>query len=207
MKEVDPKTTKRAFSYEHFINSPMPMVTIFKTLTVTPLWNWSQKGAKFTMLMSYCIGRAAAGMEEFMLVPEGRKLIQYDSLRINIIVANKKGGMNFCDVPFDPQLATFNTSYLTLTRQVAETCQDYFLHDTALVGISCLVKFDIDGIVNQYGTCYSPFLSWGKYQDLNGEKILKLSFQFHHVQMDGVEACTFLDRLQAEINTFTVACS
>lgn len=38
MREVDPRTTNRAESYELYIDAPMPMVTIFKTLA-SPLWS------------------------------------------------------------------------------------------------------------------------------------------------------------------------
>ena len=30
MREVDPKNTSRAMSYEYYIDAPMPMVTIFR---------------------------------------------------------------------------------------------------------------------------------------------------------------------------------
>lgn len=50
------------------------------------------------------------------------------------------------------------------------------------------------------GIYNNPFLIWGKYKE-GGEKItLKISFQFHHVQMDGREACEFLKRLQEEVD-------
>lgn len=43
------------------------------------------------MLMCYCIGRAASGVKEFYMLPVGEKLIEYDSLAVNTIVANKNG--------------------------------------------------------------------------------------------------------------------
>ena len=32
MKEVNPKETTRAYAFEMWMNAPMPMVTLFKTL-------------------------------------------------------------------------------------------------------------------------------------------------------------------------------
>lgn len=43
---------------------------------------------KFNMLLDYCIGKAAANMEEFYILPVGNKLIQYDTIAVNTIVKN-----------------------------------------------------------------------------------------------------------------------
>ena len=42
MKEVDPKTTSRQYAFEMWMNAPMPMVTMFKTLDVTKLRNFAK---------------------------------------------------------------------------------------------------------------------------------------------------------------------
>jgi len=78
MREVDPKNTSRAMSYEYYINAPMPMVTIFKTMDVTHLVRLAKKGYSFNMLMCWCIVRAAQSVSEFYLLPVGKKLMQYD---------------------------------------------------------------------------------------------------------------------------------
>ena len=89
MKEVNPKETCRAYALEKWMNAPMPMVTLFKTLNVSRLVKISRKtGMKFNMLMCYCIGIAACGVKEFYLLPVGNKLIQYFSIAVNTIVAN-----------------------------------------------------------------------------------------------------------------------
>ena len=60
-KEVNPKDTSRAYAFEMWMNAPMPMVTLFKTLNVSRLVKISRKtGLKFNMLMCYCIGKAAS---------------------------------------------------------------------------------------------------------------------------------------------------
>ena len=64
MREVDPQTTSRAMSYELYINAPMPMVTIFKTIDVTPLVRLSKKGHKLNMLLCWCAAAAAERVPE-----------------------------------------------------------------------------------------------------------------------------------------------
>jgi chloramphenicol O-acetyltransferase type A len=41
---------------------------------------------------------------------------------------------------------------------------------------------------------------WGKYRKRLFSVKLPISFQFHHVQMDGGDGAVFLEMLQQEIN-------
>ena len=162
MKEVNPKETTRAYAFEMWMNAPMPMVTLFKAMEVSRLVRISrQKGLKFNMLMGWCIGRAASRIDEFYLLPVGRKLMQYDRLAVCTIVANREGGISSCDVPFSEDLPSFNTDYLRLTRQVAECCEDHNLPDCMVIGTSALTQCEIDGAVGVYsGVFNNPFLIW-----------------------------------------------
>ena len=202
MREVDPKETPRAYAFEMWMKAPMPMVTFFKTLDVSRLVKIGRKkNLKFNMLMCWCIGRAASQVKEFYMLPVGDKLIRYDSIAVNTIVANDKGEVSSCDIPFSDDLATFNADYLRLTRQVAETCENHDLTDSMVVGTSALARFGIDGAVGMYsGIFNNPFLIWGKYRKSWFKATLTVSFQFHHAQMDGAHAAMFLDLLNKEID-------
>ena len=185
------------------MNAPMPMVTFFKTLDVSRLVKKSRKsGLKFNMLMCYCIGKAASAVKEFYLLPVGDKLMQFDTIAVNTIVANSKGEVSSCDLPFCADLAQFNLDYLRLTKQVAESCTDHDLSQYSMViGTSALAQYEIDGAVGMYsGIFNNPFMIWGKYKRHWLKTTLTVSFQFHHTQMDGAHASRFLDELQREIN-------
>lgn len=202
MEEVNPKETSRAYAFEMWMNAPMPMVTFFKTLDVSRLVSISRKsGMKFNMLMCYCIGKAAVGIKEFRLLPVGGKLMRYDTIAVNTIVANRKGEVSSCDIPFCNDLSRFNRHYLQLTGQVAESCVNHDLPESMVIGTSALVQYGIDGAVGMYsGIFNNPFLIWGKYKRRLLKTTLTVSFQFHHTQMDGAHASRFLDRMQQEIN-------
>lgn len=207
MKEIDPKTTNRSEAFELWMNAPMPMVTIFKTLDVTHLIKVShRRGYKFNMLMCYCIGKAASQTEEFFLLPVGDKLMQYDKIAVNTVVATKDGEINTCDVPFSLDFESFDQDYLRLTGQVHNTCKAYDLDDGYMViGTSALAKYDIDGAVNIYSGLYNnPFMIWGRYKKKMLKTTLAVSFQFHHTQMDGGHAARFLDCLQREIKDLKI---
>ena len=201
--EISPQESSRAEAFSLWMSSPMPMVTLVKTLNVSPLLKMRKRsGIKFTALMCWCIGRAASRIEEFYLLPEDGKLFRYDKLVINVIVANKQGGINFCDIPFSDDLDQFNSDYLELTQRAATECKSSFIEDCMIIGTSAMIQTELDCIFNQYTDQFSnPMVMWGKYRKGLLRTTLPISFQFHHVQMDGGQAATFLDELQKAIKT------
>ena len=202
-REINPQTTTRASAYELWMKAPNPMVTFFKTLDVTNLIKISRKKQlKFNMLLDYCIGKAAATVKEFYILPVGDKLIQYDTIAVNTIVKNRTGEVSSCDILYTEDLEKFNQDYLKYTAQTAETLQDRDLsEDSMVIGTSAIVDTEIDGAVGMNsGIFNNPFIIWGKYRKKLWKFYLPISFQFHHTQMDGAHAGKFLENLQTEIN-------
>lgn len=200
---VDPKQTTRAFAYEFWMKAPNPMVTFIKTIDVTRLVKVSKrKGLKFNMLLDWCIGKAAAPIKEFYMLPVGNELIQYESIAINTIVKNKTAEVSSCDILFNDKLEEFSNEYMQYTSEVAATCQDRDLSENSMViGTSAIIDTEIDGAVGMNsGIFNNPFIIWGRYKKKFFRYYLTLSFQFHHTQMDGAHAGHFLANLQNEIN-------
>lgn len=203
MQEVNPKETTRAYAFDMWMKAPMPMVTLFRTLDVTRLRRISRRrGLKFNMLMCWCIGRAAVQIKEFYMLPVGDRLISYDSIAVNTIVADRTGEVRSCDIPYSPNLMEFNAAYLSLTQCVAASGMNHDIVDSMVIGTSALARYEIDGAVGMYsGIFNNPFLIWGRYRKKWFKTFLKVSFQFHHTQMDGAHAAHFLDLLQREIDS------
>ena len=213
-QEINPKDTNRAIAFELWTKSPMPMVTLTKTFDVTRLLKVSRRrGMKFNMLLCWCIGKAASGIEEFYMLPQrlrvgdgtsgmGWKLYKYDRMAINVIADNVKGGLSFCDVAVCDDLEQFNANYIHLTETISQTCLDILDDEAVIVGTSAVTGTELDCIVNQYsGIFTNPFLAWGRYRKGWLKTTLPISFQFHHAQMDGKHAARFLEELQKTINT------
>ena len=202
VKEINPMETDRAAAYELWIKAPNPMVTFFKTLDVTHLISVSKKkNLKFNMLLGYCIGKAAADIKEFYLLPVGEKLMRYDTIAVNTIVKNKVGEVSSCDILAVNDLDDFDREYLQYTSQVADSCVNRDLSDDSMViGTSAIIDTEIDGAVGMNsGIFNNPFMIWGRYKKKMFRYYLPVSFQFHHTQMDGAHAGRFLENLQNEI--------
>lgn len=201
---VDPQTTSRGQAFALWMQAPMPMVTLFKTLDVTRLARASRRrGWKFNMLLCWCIGQAAAQVPEFYLLPVGDQLMQYEKLAVNVVVATEDGGIQTCDVPLCGSLAQFDQDYRRLTGQVRASGQPWEAGEAYMViGTSALPECEIDGAVNIYAGVYNnPFLIWGRTRRRWGRVRLPISFQFHHTQMDGGQAARFLTELQRQIDS------
>lgn len=202
MQEINPKETSRAAAFEMWMKAPMPMVTLIKTLDVTRIRLISRRsGLKFNMLICWCVGKAASQIKEFYMLPVGSRLMRYDSIAVNTIVSNRDGGVSSCDIHYSDSLSKFNTDYLRLTRQVAETGRNHDIAESMVIGTSALAKYDIDAAVGMYsGLFNNPFIIWGRYRRVWFKTLLTVSFQFHHTQMDGAHAARFLTLLQTEIS-------
>lgn len=201
--EITPQESNREQAYTLWIKSPMPMVTLTKTFDITRLQKIAkQRHVKLNMLLCWCIGKAASQIEEFYTLPEGGKLFRYDSLAVNVIVNNIKGGINSCDVPFVDDLEQFGSAYTTLTSEASNTCKSIFNEEYMIVGTSAMTATELDSIVNQYTDKFcNPMVMWGRYRKGWFKTTLPISFQFHHVQMDGGHAAQFLELLQKTINS------
>lgn len=203
---VDPSATARAQAYALWMEAPNPMVTFFKTLNVSRLVRLSRRrGRKFNMLLCCCIGRAAAQVKEFYMLPVGRELLSYDALAVNTIVKNREGEVSSCDVPFSESIAQFEQDYLRLTRAVAESCENHDLMEHMVIGTSAIVDTQIDGAVGMNsGIFNNPFIIWGRYRKGLFKTTLPISFQFHHTQMDGAHAGRFLQLVQESIDALRI---
>ena len=202
-RKIDPKDTTREMAFTLWMKVPNPMVTFFKTLDVTNIVKVSKKkNMKFNMLLDYCIGKAAASVKEFYILPVGEELMQYDTIAVNTIVKNRMGEVSSCDILQRDVLEEFHSDYMKYTTEVAETMEDRDLSaDSMVIGTSAIVETELDGVVGMNSGIYNnPFVFWGRYQKKWFRYYLPVSFQFHHTQMDGAHAGRFLENLQKEIS-------
>lgn len=201
-KEVNPQETGRSSAFKLWMSSPMPMVTLVKTMDVSRLIKYSKRHKlSFNMLICWCIGKAASQMSEFYLLPERGKMYQYERLAINVIVKNIRGSINSCDIPFSHDLQQFAKDYQHMTQKVCDSCESVLLDDYMVIGTSAMIETELDCIVNQYTEKFcNPMVMWGKYRKGWLKTTLPVSFQFHHVQMDGGHGASFLESLQETIS-------
>ena len=203
MKELQPESTSRALAYSMFIDAPQPTVTMFKTLDITRLYRFAKRGERLNAMLCYTAGLAALEIPEFKLRVKDKRLFALDEpFLIGYVTPNKEGGIGVCDVPLCATYKEFRLAYERLGKELFESCQT-MNGESVLLGTSAVVTTELDGIVNMYSEAFcNPFLAWGRYKKRFLHTELKVSFQFHHVQMDGGQAAAFLESWQQKILAF-----
>lgn len=91
----------------------------------------------------------------------------------------------------------------TTRAQASAQCENICLDtEMMVIGTSAIVQTELDCIVNQYALGFNnPMVLWGRYHKGLFRTTLRVSFQFHHVQMDGIQGALFLEGLQEAINS------
>ena len=202
-QEITPQQSDRAEAFGLWMSSPMPMVTLVKTMDVTRAIKYGKRNnLGVNSIMCWCIGKAASKIKEFFILPEQGKLYSYSSLGINVIVKNAGGGLSSCDIPYNENIKEFTENYLRLTQQATTENKNVVLKDCMIIGTSAMIQTELDCIVNQYTDKFcNPMVMWGKIRKGWIRRSLPISFQFHHVQMDGTQGALFLKYLQETINS------
>lgn len=202
-QEITPQQSDRAEAFGLWMSSPMPMVTLVKTMEVTRAIKYGKRNnLGVNSIMCWCIGKAASKIKEFFILPEQGKLYSYSSLGINVIVKNAGGGLSSCDIPYNENIKEFTENYLRLTQQATTENKNIVLKDSMIIGTSAMIQTELDCIVNQYTDKFcNPMVMWGKIRKGWIRRSLPISFQFHHVQMDGTQGALFLEYLQETIKS------
>ena len=202
-QEITPQQSDRAEAFGLWMSSPMPMVTLVKTMDVTRAIKYGKRNnLGVNSIMCWCIGKAASKIKEFFILPEQGKLYSYSSLGINVIVKNAGGGLSSCDIPYNENIEEFTENYLRLTQQATTENKNVVLKDSMIIGTSAMIQTELDCIVNQYTDKFcNPMVMWGKIRKGWIRRSLPISFQFHHVQMDGTQGALFLEYLQETIKS------
>ena len=202
-QEITPQQSDRAEAFGLWMSSPMPMVTLVKTMDVTRVIKYGKRNnLGVNSIMCWCIGKAASKIKEFFILPEQGKLYSYSSLGINVIVKNAGGGLSSFDIPYNENIKEFTENYLRLTQQATTENKNVVLKDSMIIGTSAMIQTELDCIVNQYTDKFcNPMVMWGKIRKGWIRRSLPISFQFHHVQMDGTQGALFLEYLQETIKS------
>ena len=89
-----------------------------------------------------------------------------------------------------------------ILREIAKENKNIVLKDSMIIGSSAMIQTELDCIVNQYTDKFcNPMVMWGKIRKGWIRRSLPISFQFHHVQMDGTQGALFLEYLQETIKS------
>lgn len=207
-EKINPENSSRAFAYKNLSKALLPMVTFVKKIDVTRVKKLSKKsGHKLNCIFNYLIIKTAMEIPEFFLYIDGttNDLYKCDKLTLRFMSQKKNGFLALCVVPYAEDFLTFEKGYLDAVKDCYENNRDMIIEDSAVIGSSALPWTTLESAVNGcWENLTNPFVVMPKIEKKAFKYYMNISFQFHHLQMDGKHACDFLEKLQTNIKRFKI---
>ncbi|MCR5760430.1 MAG: hypothetical protein K6F82_00270 [Sphaerochaetaceae bacterium] len=202
-KKIDLKKWKRKDIFDFFSSAPDPFYMVTFRQDVTELCRWAHDNkVSFYCAMIWAVSKAINSVEAFRV-----------SIENGTPVLLEKRNPSFTDIrdgeeTFYIVTAEYEDDILTFCenskRQSLE--QNFFIdlnrEGDNLIYISALPWIEITALKNEKG-CEGqslrdqsvPYISWGKYTEENGRKILGLSLEVNHRFIDGIHIGQFSEKL------------
>lgn len=208
-KELDLNTWKRKEIFDFFSHAADPLYMVTFRQDVTELYNWAHKNNKsFYCAMIWAVTEAINSVEAFRVsIADGKPVLL--EKRNPSFTDLKDGDENFYIVTLDHDKDISRFCDMAKEKSLK---QDFFIdltrEDDNLIYFSSLPWFDLTALKNERDgegqalTDHSiPHISWGKYTDEGGRKVLGLSVEVNHRFIDGIHIGQFAQKLTQLISS------
>lgn len=200
MRKIDPNTWPRRDIFDFFSKISNPFYSVTFNVDVTEAYAYAKRsGLSFYYALVYLVTRAINSVEAFRYAIVDGELVLLDE-RSPSFTDLKKGSESFhiVTMPCKGDIAEF---CFDAKRRSAE--QTTFLsadkEGVDLIYFSCLPWIELTALTNERDFDSDdaiPRVSWGKFHERDGRKILGMSLELNHRFTDGVHIGKFADALQ-----------
>lgn len=211
MQSIDYGKWERRELYEFFSPMSNPFFSVTFNLDVTELYDYvKSRNLGFYYALTYLVTKAVNSVRALRVTMHGGEPVLLDE-RIPSFTDLKKGAETFhivtmrCDGDIDDfcRAAKIKSAAQTSFIDMSNEGDD-------LIFISCLPWVELTAMTNERDYVKDdaiPRITWGKYRDDNGRKILGMSLELNHAFADGKHVGDFaaeLRRLIEELKEMTV---
>ncbi len=200
MKRIDYDSWPRREIFEFFSTESDPFYSVSFNLDVTGLYEHvKMRGLSFYYALVWLCTRAVNSVEAFHYALDGGEIVRWDE-RMPSFTDIKKDSEFFYIVtlPMEEDMARFCAAAGEKSRN-----QRCFIEPAgsgaALIYFSCLPWVELTALTNERDMDRDdavPRISWGKYREDNGRRILGLSLELNHRFADGVHIGMFSNELE-----------
>ena len=204
MRKIDPNTWPRRDIFDFFSKISNPFYSVTFNVDVTEAYAYAKRsGLSFYYALVYLVTRAINSVEAFRYALVDGELVLLDE-RSPSFTDLKKGSESFhiVTMPCKGDIAEF---CFDAKRRSAE--QTTFLstdkEGVDLIYFSCLPWIELTALTNERDFDPDdaiPRVSWGKFHERDGRKILGMSLELNHRFTDGVHIGKFAEALQKLIS-------
>lgn len=202
--KVDYASWKRREVYEFFSSMSDPFFSVTFKVDVTTLYEYVKKRKlSFYYGLVYLCTEAINEVEGFMYVPKGEEIFKL-SHRKPSFTDLRRGEEQFYIVtmPLEEGIDAFCEA-AKRKSEMQEGFIDMAGQSDDLIYISCLPWLEMTAFTNERDFNKDdavPRVTWGKYVEENGRKILHLSLELNHRLVDGYHVGKFSEILEQKIN-------
>lgn len=204
MRKIDPNTWSRREIFDFFSKISNPFYSVTFNVDVTEVYAYAKRsGLSFYYALVYLVTKAVNSVEAFRYGIVDGELVLFDE-RSPSFTDLKKGSESFhiVTMPCEGNIAEFcqdakrrsaeQTTFLSTDKESADLIYFSCLPWVELTALTNERDFDPDDAI--------PRISWGKFHERDGRKILGMSFELNHRFTDGVHIGKFADALQKLIS-------
>lgn len=200
MREIDMNTWPRRDIFDFFSKISNPFYSVTFNVDVTEAYAYAKRsGVSFYYAMVYLVTRTINSVEAFRYAIVDGELVLLDE-RSPSFTDLKKGSESFhiVTMPCEGDIADFcqeakrrsaeQTTFLSTDKESAD-----------LIYFSCLPWIELTALTNERDFDPDdaiPRISWGKFHERDGRKILGMSLELNHRFTDGVHIGKFAEALE-----------
>lgn len=200
MRKIDPNTWSRREIFDFFSKISNPFYSVTFNVDVTEVYAYAKRsGLSFYYALVYLVTKAVNSVEAFRYGIVDGELVLFDE-RSPSFTDLKKGSESFhiVTMPCEGNIAEFcqeakrrsaeQTTFLSTDKESADLIYFSCLPWVELTALTNERDFDPDDAI--------PRISWGKFHERDGRKILGISLELNHRFTDGVHIGKFADALE-----------
>jgi len=207
MKKLELSSFKKKNDFEFYKNYSNPCYSVVTPIDVTNLYRYANE---FSLSFYYCL--IYLSIKAMETVPEFTYRIREDGVYacehiVPSFTDMKKGDTEYYIVTtriIDEDIVAFNKKAKEVSLNQTVFCDDRNgFEEDEFAYISCLPWFDFTSLVEeqQFSPNHSiPHLSWSKYTEVNGRKVLHYEILVNHRLIDGYRLGLFINQLQKSID-------
>ncbi len=200
MRKIDLNTWPRRDIFDFFSKISNPFYSVTFNVDVTEAYAYAKRsGVSFYYAMVYLVTKAINSVEAFRYAIVDGELVLLDE-RSPSFTDLKKGSESFhiVTMPCEGDIAEFcheakrrsaeQTTFLPVDEESADLIYFSCLPWVELTALTNERDFDPDDAI--------PRISWGKFHERDGRKILGMSLELNHRFTDGVHIGKFAETLE-----------
>lgn len=205
---VDYEKWPRKEIFEFFSGTDFPFYSVTFNLDITNLYAYVKaKELPFYHALTYLVSNAVNSIDAFSYCISDGQVCKLPPRWPSFTDLNKETGLfKIVTLPLSDNISTYCADAAD-----ESTKQSSFITPTGsrnnLVFISCLPWIEVTSVTNEHALDKDdafPRITWGKFYEREGRKILGISVEVNHRFIDGVHIGMFGNRLQKDINDLII---